>query len=321
MDPLSHALVGAALGSLAATEPSAAMTVATVAGAVLPDGDIVIRMVAGRRAYMEWHRSVTHSALAAVPFALAIGWAVSAMFSDASMWQAGAWTLVGFISHVFLDLTNAYGTEALWPWSRRRFAWDWTSIVDFPILLLAVAGWAAPHWWPAGGRWVTAVTLLLMGAYLAMRATIHRRLLSAVISRYGRDPKQQVSVLPELLGWNRWRYLIDDGGDDLLVGEATNRPLNVTSPRRLRRLSDQVVAASLMAPATQTLQRFARHPVAEWRKAGDLYRVAWYDARFLYRAYAPFAAVVTLNQQLELVDDRLGPTLVSETPAKLTPVK
>lgn len=176
-------------------------------------------------------------------------------------------------------------------------------MVDLPILGLGLANLTLANLYPARAQLWAALALGLMLAYLAFRALVHHRLRAAVQERFpGARP---VSVIPALLGWNRWRY-VAEFSDRVLVGWVRWRPLQVGTPQEKIRVEDRIIAASLSSPLVQLMRRFSRHPRAEWEPAGDGYQVRWYDLRYEFGRFTPFAAHVYLDPELNLVDDRLG---------------
>ncbi|MFO7172795.1 MAG: metal-dependent hydrolase [Bacillota bacterium] len=303
MDPISHALVGAAIGGLRDGAAPGACLWAAVAGAVIPDIDFAVRLVAGEAAYLDHHRGPTHGPVGWVAEAGAIAGVLKALAPDAGFGALFLWALAGVLSYVFLDLTNAYGTQALWPLSRRRYAWDWTQVVDLPILALGLGNLTLAWLMPERHRLWGLLVLAGIGLYLAFRAWVHGVLLAAVRRRF--PGAGAVSVIPGLVGWNRWRY-VAELPDRALVGWVTLRPLAVGEPREQARLQDRVVAASLASPMAQLIRRFSRHPCAAWEPLGDGYRVRWYDLRYEFGSFTPFAAEVVLDPELNLVDDRLS---------------
>ncbi|BDG62048.1 metal-dependent hydrolase [Caldinitratiruptor microaerophilus] len=299
MDPVSHALVGAAVGSLA---PGPAAFWAAVAGSVVPDADIVVRWVAGEAAYLDHHRGATHSPLGAAVLGSAVAAAAQALWPGSGFGRVLFWAVLGFYSHVLLDLTNAYGTQALWPWSRRRYAWDWTSVIDGPVLALGALHLAMRTVAPARGALWGGLTLAALAVYLGLRAAAHGKAVAAV--RRHAPAARRVSVVPAFLRLDRWRYVAEDDRG-YLTGWVLGPGRKVGEPQVLVRREDAVVGASLAAPAVQVLRRFSRHPHAEWRRDGDGYLVRWWDVRWGAGPIPPFAAEVVLDPALKLVDDRL----------------
>ncbi|HYR28552.1 MAG TPA: metal-dependent hydrolase, partial [Thermoanaerobaculia bacterium] len=132
MDPLTHALAGAAVGSLVGGRRG--LLVGAVAG-LLPDLDVLMRSDSDPLFAIEHHRGFTHS-FAFVP----VGGTVAALIAGkhgarrASI-LAG---ILAYLTHPLLDAATTYGTQLFWPLSRLRVGLDVISIVDplFTLILL-----------------------------------------------------------------------------------------------------------------------------------------------------------------------------------------
>lgn len=175
MDPLTHALAGAAAARLVAARPlgRAALLPGAVA-ALLPDADALIRSSADPLLYAEFHRHFTHS-LAFIPIGGAIAalpWLLQARHRR--QWRAYlAAATAGYATHGLLDAATTWGTSLLWPFSDARIAWNWISIVDPLLTLLLITGIALSL--RSGSARPAAVALLAGAAYLAMGAVQHTR--------------------------------------------------------------------------------------------------------------------------------------------------
>jgi len=309
MDPVSHALMGAAVGSLARSSDPAVVQAAywsSVAGGVIPDADIVVRYVGGEMAYLAYHRSWTHSlpGILGLPAlaALALTWA----FPTVPWWVMFLWALAGALSHVFLDITNAYGTMALLPWSRRKLAMDLTMLVDLPLVGLIVAAilWTRTHPQQRVGAFATALLLFL--AYLGLRYVLHARLVRAAWARFAGEKPTAISIMPGLVGLLTW-YLLVETPERYLVGTVRVPGDHWHISRAFeRRGEDEVVTAARQHPAARTFLAFARHPYVETRRDGNAIYVTWGDLRFLFRDRPVFTLTVVLDGSHRPLTARLG---------------
>jgi len=132
MDPLTHALAGAAAGSLVAGRRG--LAVGALAG-LLPDLDVFLRSASDPLFAIEHHRGFTHS-LVFVP----VGGTVAALIAG-KHGERRASILAGilaYLTHPLLDAATTYGTQLFWPFSKLRVGLDVISIVDplFTLILL-----------------------------------------------------------------------------------------------------------------------------------------------------------------------------------------
>ena len=144
MDPLSHALLGAAsalsVGVVRSRPRIAAL--AGALGALLPDADVLIGSDSDPLLTLEYHRQFTHSLAAAPVGALlvaAVLWLVTrrTMRPGELYWPA----LAGYVSALLLDACTSYGTQLLWPFTDTRFAASVVAVIDpvvTVVLLVAV---------------------------------------------------------------------------------------------------------------------------------------------------------------------------------------
>ena len=215
MDPLTHALAGAAAARVVAARPLAGAALLPGAlAALLPDLDALIRSSADPLLYAEFHRHFTH-ALAFVP----IGGAVAAapwLMARRYHARRGAYlaaATAGYATHGVLDASTTYGTLLLWPFSTTRISWDIVPIVD-PLLTLALLlmvglAWRRRRAWPA------AAALLAGGLYLALGAAQRDRAMEAqatIAAMRGHEVRRG-AVFPGFGSNLLWRslYLDDEG--------------------------------------------------------------------------------------------------------------
>lgn len=133
MDIVTHALMGTALaGPCLMVAPAASL--GFILGSVIPDIDVFSR-VFGKRSFMIWHQTFTHS-IGAILIVATIG-----LISLTIMEELGFLILagsLGMLFHSLLDYTNTYGVKLLYPFSNQRYCREWTFFIDVPIFLLTV---------------------------------------------------------------------------------------------------------------------------------------------------------------------------------------
>lgn len=179
MDNLTHSLVGLAAAKAGLERASPSATALCVIAANAPDADTIVLLVAGKWAYLEHHRGLSHSIVGT----LLIGVVLALLFyagervwtrvrrreSRASLRGLMLASLIVSASHPLMDWTNNYGVRPLLPWDGRWFYGDLVFILD-PWLWLSVGGaafllTARTHWrvavWTLLGLVLTTVILFL----------------------------------------------------------------------------------------------------------------------------------------------------------------
>ena len=214
MDPVTHALAGAAAARVAAARPLGNRAwLAGAVGAWVPDLDTLIRSSADPLLYAEFHRHFTHS-LVFIPVGGAIAalpWLVRQKHAGRRTAYLGA-AIAGCATHGVLDAATTWGTRVLWPLSDARLAWNWISIVDPLFTTILLAGVVVASWRHTARPALIALAMCV--AYLALGALQHARAADAqarVASARG-HLVERASVLPGFGSNIVWRSLYEVGG-------------------------------------------------------------------------------------------------------------
>ncbi|MBI5419690.1 MAG: metal-dependent hydrolase [Deltaproteobacteria bacterium] len=172
MDTITHGLTGWLIArAIPADAERKEATAAVVLGSVLPDVDNVASLL-GSELYLRIHRGYSHS------FA---GVAVSSLLVALLFYKYGKWkdlkklyllTLLGQLSHIALDLLNAYGTQIFQPFTDARVSFDLLFVVDLVFSGIIVAGLLLSR---RRGPAMAKTALLVLGAYVGFAAVLHLR--------------------------------------------------------------------------------------------------------------------------------------------------
>ncbi len=139
MDPVSHGLIGMVLGIVGGGTLSLSdgLMSAVFVGSVFPDLDILFQL-RGDYAYLKQHRGFSHS----LPFAVGTSGLgaliIGAFFPGMHFMTLFSWFLIGFLSHLFLDLLNSYGVKILWPLSAKKYTLNLLPLIDPVIVLISL---------------------------------------------------------------------------------------------------------------------------------------------------------------------------------------
>jgi membrane-bound metal-dependent hydrolase YbcI (DUF457 family) len=230
MDIVTHAMMGWIVATpLLPTHPLVGIGVAV--GSVLPDLDVVSRTF-GRRAFLTWHQTYTHS-LAGIALAGLATWALLGALElpgpIADQIPAAAAALAaGMLMHVGTDLSNTYGVRLLAPFSRRRICREWVFFIDAFVIAVSVASIGLYAWfwtqhrilpWPIAAGYLGALAI-----YWIARALLRRRA--------GRlAPEGTLSVMPGALWPHRFLGCAREG-DEVSLFELDVRDGSVSDTSR-----------------------------------------------------------------------------------------
>ncbi|MEO0436868.1 MAG: metal-dependent hydrolase [Pseudomonadota bacterium] len=171
MDPVTQGALGAALPQSVAQRAKA--PVALISGllaGMAPDLDVLIRSSEDPLLFLEYHRQFTHSLIFIPLGALLVATALWGLVGRRYSWafrDVFVFCLLGYATHALLDACTTYGTQLLWPFSDRRFAWNNISIIDplftLPLLYGVVRARVKRSPWPVRLALSWCVLYLLLG--------------------------------------------------------------------------------------------------------------------------------------------------------------
>jgi membrane-bound metal-dependent hydrolase YbcI (DUF457 family) len=301
MDPVTHALMSAALGRAGLNKSSrTAIPILVVAGTIA-DVDWLARL-GSAETFLRWHRTVTHS----LPGTAAIVLLIAAAFwlaTRQSVKHATSFMVLLALSalaaglHLAVDLAGDYGVKLLWPFRSNWYALGLVPELDFGILLILAACLFLPELLrlvseevrskPEQGRPCRSAILALglIALLIAGRAAAQRRTLATLQSREyrGEVPIAEVSLAP-------------GQAFDPERAEVHFKP----SP------SPALTAAQGTLTAKEFLA-FAKFPLASVEPAQDAFEVRLRNMRFASRPgrYQGIVAVIIVNPAGSVVEQRL----------------
>ncbi len=233
MDNVTHTLVGLMLARAAGvrnkTRDKSHTAGMMMIAANLPDIDVV-SLAGGALTYIEYHRSYTHSLALAPAMALLPPLLIFAIFRVGFSIRAYVLSLIGVLSHLALDWTNAYGIRLLLPFSHRWLRLDITEVVDPWILVLLALAVIAPALSrlvsaeigaksgpgpQRGWAWFALLALLI---FEAGRYTAHARALAVMDAHlFNGSIAHRLTALPIPFNPLRWRGVAEGEGFVVIV--------------------------------------------------------------------------------------------------------
>lgn len=213
MSFLTHlvtALAGGLLAGMGLAAANADRGEIAIIGAVfgvchlLPDIEYLLRKK-GTLSQLTQRGGMTHSLL----FALVVPWFVAAIALGGgveSYLRAAAAGVLGYVTHILLDLMSPYPVTVLWPW-KRRFCLGLLYFNDYGlILMLALAGFffGAPQ-----------IALAIIGVFLVLYVGMRLGFLIYARSRFaffkaplGRETIEEIAWIPDSFEPWVWKVAI-----------------------------------------------------------------------------------------------------------------
>jgi inner membrane protein len=326
MDPVTHSLASLALARAGLSKATRLATPMLLVAGLAADLDW-LTLAGGARAFLNGHRTATHSLA---------GTAAIALLTAAGFWwwrrrhpapirflPALLVSGAGAGTHLVMDLTNSYGVKLLWPFRETWYAWDLIHLIDPWVLILLLLGLLLPGLFrlvseeigarpkkqgPQRGA-IFALTLLVL--YASGRWALHDRALEMLRSRlyHGATPSA-VGAFPSGASPLTWTGVVETENTIQQVevplgpGSAFEPDLGRT---HFKPEPSPALEAARKSEVAQEFLQFARFPRASVEKTEDGYRVELRDLRFtsLLGSRSGFVAVVELNRQFQVINEEL----------------
>ncbi|MBE7097668.1 hypothetical protein CN582_00210 [Bacillus wiedmannii] len=309
MDTATHLVMGVTLGSLATLDPAIAQSdigpqavmLATIAGSNIPDIDTVLKLRNNAK-YIRNHRGITHSIPAVILWSFLISGISFAFFSDAPYLHLLLWSFIAVFLHVFVDIFNAYGTQALRPFTKKWVALGIINTFDtviFFIHLLAIACMLV-----GSHKGYTALAAyILMIIYYIGRIMMHRNIRSVVYKRFNHVEKIIISP-----SYRFYHYHLAIVTTDYYYVARWHRG-NIMIYDKFDRVPFPDNAIMCAAKQDENISAFLSFsPVYRWDifDYDHYYEVRFIDLRYRSKDYYPFVAIVQLDHNLNIISSYTG---------------
>ncbi|WP_409304399.1 metal-dependent hydrolase [Peribacillus sp. SCS-155] len=309
MDTGTHFVMGIALGGLATLDPAIAnspltaqaVMVGTIAGSQIPDIDTILKL-RNNAVYIRNHRGLTHS----LPFVLAwpvlITGVLSLIFPYTNVLHLWLWTFLAVFLHVFVDIFNAYGTQAIRPISNKWVALGIINTFDPFIFGIHVAGlilWAFGA--PPGYMFLSIYGILII--YYIARFREQRLIKQAVKVQI---PEAVKIIMSPTMRYHHWKIAVLTP-KQFYVARANNGYVTILDKFERKPLPESPVLNA--AKHDKNLAAFLSFsPMYRWEilESEDHFEVRFIDLRYRSNGYYPFVAVVQLDRNLKITNSYTG---------------
>ncbi|WP_078551898.1 metal-dependent hydrolase [Bacillus alkalicellulosilyticus] len=310
MDTATHVVMGITLGGLATLDPiiandpamTSAVMLATIVGSQAPDFDTVLKLK-NNATYIRNHRGITHSLPAIVIWPFIIVGGIAMVNPEINYLHLWLWTFLAVFLHVFVDIFNAYGTQALRPISNRWVALGIIYIFDpFIFLSHTVAIFA----WGAGAN--PGMTFFILYAvnivYYLWRIGAKQKVVSHAKSII--PDATHVFVSPTIK-WSQW-HLVIRTPEKMHVAQSRNHEIHFFETYPFVPIpSEPVINAAREDKNLHAFLSFS--PAYRWEKEekeDGVMEVRFIDLRYRSKGHYPFVAIVQLDRNLKVISSYTG---------------
>lgn len=270
MDPVTHTLVGAAVGQAFFSKRSKAAVPLMAAASNLPDIDAIV-MVLPVPAAVTWRRTFGHSLLLLPVWCWVAAKLARRIWKDEPLGRLFWLTALSAALHLLFDLINSFGVSLLWPLSWRPELAS-VFIIDLALTGLLLLAWIMGRRKRLYGRLGLALTAGYLGLCLGLR---HRA--TRMLAELREDQRTDFSyVFPEPFGPGRWRGVARAGGEYRLYLLDTSESTAEIRETILTEPDSPLVRKARATPLGRRLDAFFKAPVYQVDERG----VRVFDLRF-----------------------------------------
>ncbi|WP_342514482.1 metal-dependent hydrolase [Sporosarcina sp. FSL K6-1522] len=309
MDTGTHIVMGVAIGGLAVADPVVATDTATLSavaagvliGSLIPDVDTILKL-RNNAVYIRHHRGITHSVPAVLLWPLIITILLSFIVPEANFIHLWAWTFLAVFLHVFVDIFNSYGTQALRPFSNKWVAIGVINTFDPIIFTMHII--ALLIWFIGASPIITFLTMYaIIFMYYLLRFAIKAAVKHAVLNTV---PDATEIIIAPTMRFFQWRVAASSDNYHY-VGRAYGRSVNIYDRfEREPMPKSPEIDVAMSDPNIEAFVSFS--PIYRWSitTIGDLCEVRLIDLRYRSKGYYPFVAVAHVDQDLNIVNSYTG---------------
>lgn len=310
MDTGTHIVMGIALGGLAMADPvvasspvtMTAVIAGTIIGSQAPDIDTVLKL-RNNAVYIRHHRGATHSVPAVLTWPILIAGVLWMIFPQADLLHLWLWTFLAVFLHVFVDIFNSYGTQALRPFSNKWIALGVINTFD-PIIfgahIIALMIWA----FGANPVWTISILYILLVIYYIARFAVQGAVKHAVRNTI---PGATKIIVAPTIRFFQWRIAADTERHHY-VGRAYGRSINIYDKFMKKPIPENnLIQAAMKDKNLSAFVSFS--PLYRWeinKFSDELYEVRLIDLRYRSNDYYPFVAVAHLDEKCKVVNSYTG---------------
>jgi membrane-bound metal-dependent hydrolase YbcI (DUF457 family) len=327
MDAFTHGLASYSITRALFPRASRATLIAAILAGSSANIDYISDGV-GPSAFLNWHRTATHSVLGTLAltlvFAIGVASATRRRAKPDSFHVILLALLAACALHVAMDVTQNESVRLLWPFRAQRYSADWVAHFDLWILMILLAGALLPQLLALvteeigakskgpRGRIGAIIALLLVFGYIGARAVLHGNAVAMMEARtYRGELPRRVAAFAESDSPFHWRGLVEterafyDLDLSVAPGSSFNPDSGVVSYK------PQSSAPLEAARTTESVRRFleaARFPKASVEKTNTGYRIQLRDlAEQREGRSGPYViAIVETDASAKVLSDELA---------------
>ncbi|WP_067840794.1 metal-dependent hydrolase [Amphibacillus sediminis] len=309
MDTGTHIAMGVAIGGMATLDPAiqnnpllfGAVMTGTIIGSQAPDFDTILKFKSNA-VYLRHHRGITHSLPLIIIWGLLISGIIYLIIPKLPFIVLWRWIALAVFLHVFVDIFNAYGTQALRPFTNKWIALGFINTFD-PIIfgshLIGIALWLF-GFNPA----ITFLTIYLLLVFYYLKRYWQKKALEKKVTLY--YGKVEDIYTSPTIKQNIWRLAIKTE-DSFYVARAIEGNIQIVDHfQRIPIPNNKIMATVKTDKNVAAFLSFSSIYRWEQIEYADYTEVRFIDLRYRAKDHYPFVAVVKITDDLKIISSYTG---------------
>ncbi|WP_027964183.1 metal-dependent hydrolase [Halalkalibacillus halophilus] len=309
MDTATHITMGVAIGGIATIDPAIqqdsalfqAVFIGAIVGSHAPDFDTFFKFK-DNATYIRHHRGSSHSPLAVLIWSIVVSLAVYLFSMEIPFLNLWLWVLIAVSLHVFVDIFNAYGTQAFRPFINKWVALGWINTFDPFMFMMFVAGGIA---WLLGADPAQTYGIIFFIVFLYyIKRFYDKKEITDILYKHFNDATKIITQ--PTIRQNAWRIVIETP-DYYHVAFSNDGQIDIKDTFKKRPLPDTAeMNAAFSDKNVQAFRGFSPIYRYEIDRFDDYIEIRFIDLRYRSNGHYPFVAVVTLDKFYNILTSYTG---------------
>jgi len=309
MDTGTHIAMGVAIGGIATIDPViqqdpiffSAVIAGTIIGSHAPDFDTILKLK-NNAVYLKHHRGITHSIPLVIFWGLLISSIIYFIVPGLPFLNIWFWTTLAVVLHVFVDLFNAYGTQAFRPFSNKWIGLGIINTFDPIIFTAHIIGFIL--WMVGKDPAITFISIYFLLVFYYLKRFLQKKTLERKLRLFYSDV-EGIYISPTIKQ-NVWRLAVTTK-DRFYVARAIDGNIQIVDQFDRQPIPDNHLFRTAKSdPNVDAFLSFSKVYRWEERKYEDYTEIRFIDLRYRSKDHYPFVAVVTITEDDQILSSYTG---------------
>lgn len=309
MDTGTHIAMGIALGGIATIDPIvqqdpiffSAVMAGTIIGSHAPDFDTILKLK-NNAVYLRHHRGITHSIPLMIFWGLLISSIIYLIVPGLPFLNIWRWTALAVFLHIFVDLFNAYGTQAFRPFTKKWIGLGFINTFDPIIFSAHIIGFII--WLMGADPAITFISIYFLLFLYYLKRFWQKKVLERKI-RLSYSEVEGIFTSPTI-NQKVWRLAVTTK-DKFYVARAVDGNIQIVDMFERKPIpNNKLIRIAKSDPNVAAFLSFSKVYRWEQREYEKYTEIRFIDLRYRSKDHYPFVAVVNITKDYQILKSYTG---------------